>query len=109
MRHGQPSKDVGKGQSKNNNTNTRVLLKQNKEKRVLEVSDRGRIWCFKKCIYSGILVYFFYRNYKITSHCSRLYENLSIRHLGRIGCEKYMRLDGVLSGNFVQVPASVWG
>lgn len=56
-----------------------------------------------------VLVYFLYRNYRIISNFSRIYKNVSIRHLGRIACEKkHMGLDGVLSGCFAEVLASVW-
>ena len=37
-----------------------------------------------------------------------MYENVSVRYLGRIACEKkHVVLDGVLSGCFAELPASV--
>mgnify|MGYP001317736493 CR=1 FL=1 len=57
----------------------------------------------------GFVFFFLYRNYRITSNCSRIYENVTIRHFWRTVFEKkHMGLDG-LSGYFAEVPASVWG
>lgn len=82
-----------------------VWLKQNEEQRRYQKSETGeirRIWCSR--ISSLIYFYFFYRNYRLTPDCSRIYENLSIRHLRGIAYEEtHMWLDEMLSGLELQL------